>query len=49
MHKLSETLKHYGISRATLYRWIDKGCPVHRTKTVPYFDWEEVDEWIKSN
>lgn len=47
MHRMNETAKHYFISRPTIYKWIEQGCPVHYVGSIPYFDWDEVDRWIK--
>jgi len=49
LKRFIETAKNYNISRPTLYMWIEKGCPAHHVGKIPYFDWEEVDEWIKGN
>lgn len=47
MHRIGETAQHYGISRQTLYAWIHNGCPCHHGGRLVYFDWQEVDAWIK--
>ena len=48
MKRFNETAGHYKISKPTLYKWIDCGCPVHRVNGIPYFDWKEIDKWIKT-
>ena len=40
--------KALGISRATLYRWIDRGLPHHRVGRVVLFDLDEVDSWLRA-
>jgi predicted DNA-binding transcriptional regulator AlpA len=47
MIRLKEVLEVFKISKPTIYRWIDSGCPVHYAGSIPYFDIEEVNEWIK--
>lgn len=47
MKRFQETATHYSISRPTLYKWIENGCPVHYVGSIPYFDWAEVDAWMK--
>lgn len=47
--RLSDILEVFKISKPTIYRWIEKGCPVHRIGSIPYFDAEEISNWIKEN
>ena len=48
MKRLEETSKIFSISKPTIYEWIKKGCPVHYVGSIPFFDLEEVESWIKS-
>lgn len=45
--KVKEVLTVLGISRATLYRLIDKGLPVVKVGGSTRFDVEKVYEWIE--
>jgi len=45
--RLSEILEIFKISKPTIYRWIKKGCPVHYVGSIPYFDLQEVIDWMK--
>ena len=47
MLRLKYLLETFKISKPTAYRWIEKGCPVHYVGSIPYFDTDEVNEWIK--
>lgn len=47
MKRLEETAKIFSVSRPTIYDWIKKGCPVYYIGKIPYFDIEEVNNWIK--
>ena len=39
---------HLGVSRDTVYKWIDKmGMPAHRAGRLWKFKKEEVDEWFR--
>lgn len=40
--------KALGISRATLYRWLDRGLPHHKVGRVVLFDLDEVEAWLKA-
>ena len=48
MKRFIETAQHYNVSKPTLYMWIRNGCPIHHVGNIPYFDWDEVDTWMKS-
>jgi excisionase family DNA binding protein len=40
---------HLGVSKETIYRWLDKEkIPVHRIGKLWRFKASEVDEWVKS-
>jgi len=45
--RLSEILEIFKISKPTIYRWIKRGCPVHYVGSIPYFDLQEVIDWMK--
>lgn len=48
--KTNELLEKLDISRATLYRLIDKGLPqIKISHKVVRYDFEEVFQWLKSN
>ena len=48
MIRLKELLIEVKISKPTIYRWMEKGCPVHYVGSIPYFDMQEVTEWMKN-
>lgn len=39
---------HFKMSRSTVYRWLDEGCPSHRPRGRALFDLTEVEAWIRS-
>jgi len=46
---VDEICAHLGISRDTVYKWIDrKGMPAHRVGRLWKFKKDEVDEWVRS-
>ncbi len=46
---VDEICAHLGISRDTVYKWIDrKGMPAHRVGRLWKFKKAEVDEWVRS-
>ncbi|MHC2258300.1 helix-turn-helix domain-containing protein [Sinorhizobium meliloti] len=46
---IAEIAEHIGVSRDTVYRWIDeKGMPAHRVGRLWKFKADEVDEWVRS-
>jgi len=46
---VGEIAKHLGVSRDTVYRWIEEeGLPAHKTGRLWKFDREEVDRWVRS-
>lgn len=46
---VDEIAVYLGITRDTIYRWIDsKNIPVHRLGRRWKFRKEEVDDWVKS-
>lgn len=38
-----------GISRQTIYRWIDKGLPVIKVGGLVRFDAKDIKEWMDQN
>jgi predicted DNA-binding transcriptional regulator AlpA len=44
--KVKDVMNIYGISKRTLYNWIDRGLPVLRNKGVVRFKANEVEEWF---
>lgn len=48
MIRLKELLEELKVSKPTIYRWIENGCPVHYVGSIPYFDMQEVTEWMKN-
>lgn len=50
MLSVNDICKYLGISRDTVYRWIEeRGFPAYRLGRLWKFKKEEVDEWIKNN
>jgi excisionase family DNA binding protein len=46
---VDEICKHLGISKDTVYRWIDKrNRPAHRVGRLWKFKKEDVDEWVRN-
>ena len=46
---LEEIATHLGVSKDTIYRWIDeRGMPAHKVGRLWKFQQSEVDEWVKS-
>lgn len=46
---VQEIAVHLGVSRDTVYRWIDKyEMPVHRMGRLWKFKKDEVDSWVKN-
>ncbi|MBW2000485.1 MAG: helix-turn-helix domain-containing protein [Deltaproteobacteria bacterium] len=46
---VDEICQYLGISRDTVYKWIDqKDMPAHRVGRLWKFRKEEVDEWVRS-
>ena len=46
---VDEICQYLGISRDTVYKWIDqKDMPAHRLGRLWKFRKEEVDEWVRS-
>jgi excisionase family DNA binding protein len=46
---VDEICAHLGISRDTVYKWIDrKGMPAHRVGRLWKFMKAEVDEWVRA-
>jgi excisionase family DNA binding protein len=40
---------HLGISKETVYRWLDKGkIPGHRIGKLWKFKIQEIDDWVKN-
>jgi len=46
---VDEITRHLGVSRDTIYRWIDKySMPAHRMGRFWKFKKAEVDAWVKA-
>ena len=46
---VDEVAEHLGVSRDTIYRWIDKrGLAAHKVGRFWKFQLSEVDEWVRS-
>lgn len=46
---VDEIAEHLGISRETIYRWLEKGkIPAHRLGKLWKFKASEIDEWVRS-
>lgn len=46
---VDEICRHLGISKDTVYRWIDKrDMPAHRVGRLWKFKKEDVDEWVRN-
>lgn len=46
---VEEIAKHLGISKETIYRWLEKGkIPSHRIGKLWKFKSSEVDKWVRS-
>ena len=46
---VDEICAHLGISRDTIYKWIDrKGMPAHRAGRLWKFKKDEVDDWVRT-
>lgn len=44
---VEEIAEHLGISKETIYRWLEKGkIPAHRVGKLWKFRPSEVDEWV---
>ena len=44
---VEEIAAHLGISKETVYRWLDRGkVPAHRVGRLWKFKASEVDEWV---
>ena len=46
---VDQVAEHLGVSRDTIYRWIDKrGLPAHKVGRFWKLQLREVDEWVRS-
>lgn len=45
---LDDIAEHLGVSRDTVYRWIDRGLPAHKLGRLWKFKVSEVDEWLRA-
>lgn len=46
---VDEIAKHLGISKETVYRWIERGrIPAHKVGKLWKFKATEVDQWVTS-
>ena len=48
---LDDIAQRFQVSRRTVTRWVDAGCPVLRPPvgTVQRFDFEQVLNWVRGN
>jgi excisionase family DNA binding protein len=45
---LDDITRHLGVSRDTIYRWIDdRGLPAHKVGRLWKFKVSEVDAWVR--
>lgn len=48
-YSLEEISRHLGVSKETLYRWLERGTiPAHRMGRLWKFKPSEVDQWVIS-
>lgn len=45
---VQEIAVHLGVSKDTIYNWINKGMPAHKFGKLWKFQTSEVDKWIKA-
>jgi excisionase family DNA binding protein len=46
---VDEIAAHLGVSRDTVYRWIDnRGLPAHKVGRLWKFKKDEIDEWVRT-
>lgn len=46
---VEEIAKHLGVSKETIYRWVEKGkIPANKVGRQWKFKVSEVDEWVKN-
>ena len=46
---VDEIAKHLGVSKETIYRWVEKGkVPAHKVGRQWKFKVSEVDKWVES-
>jgi excisionase family DNA binding protein len=46
---VEEAASHLGVSRDTVYRWIDhRGLPAHKVGRLWKFKKEEIDAWVRA-
>ncbi len=46
---VDEICKHLGVSKDTVYKWIDKqNMPAHRLGRLWKFKIDQVDEWVEA-
>jgi excisionase family DNA binding protein len=47
---VDEIAGHLGVSRDTVYRWIDhRGLPAHKVGRLWKFKKDEIDEWVRAS
>jgi len=45
-----EAARHLGVTRDTIYRWIDaRGFPAHRAGRLLRFKLSEIDDWVRQS
>lgn len=46
---VEEIAAHLGVSRDTVYRWIDhRGLPAHKVGRLWKFRKDEIDQWVRA-
>jgi excisionase family DNA binding protein len=45
---VEEIAAYLGVSKDSVYRWIDQGLPAHKLGRLWKFKATEVDNWVKS-
>jgi excisionase family DNA binding protein len=45
---LAEIATHLGVSKDSVYRWLDRNMPAHKVGRQWKFKVDEVDAWVRS-
>lgn len=48
MIRIKEFMKIYGLSRSTIYNWIEQGLNYYKINKIVMFDKKDIDEFIKN-
>ncbi len=48
MLTVSDIMRIYQVSQATVYKWIGEGMPKYKLGKNIRFDEKEVDDWVKN-